>query len=289
MLSNDKTNIKINIVSRENIDYVVEYMHKLNNISKHHIGYCGKVKSEIKSSVEELINEGNEFYVASLDNEILGVMGYEYYNNTAEIWGPFVLEYNVKILKNLWDRINQKINNNSKYISNINEKNYNAIRFYKENDFKFAGRGQTMILDLKNYNSVDNNEIKMLSEDNFKSFIKLHDKTFPSTYYNGNDIVNILNDNNVVFIIKKHNILIGYIFITIDKDYNEGDIEFIGIDEMYRHKGYGRDLMNMALNYFKRHRILELQLWVNSDNKRAINLYNSVGFKLDDILVNYKN
>lgn len=288
MLLKDKANIDINIVSKENVDNVIEFMYKLNRLSKHHIGYCGKVKSEIKSSVEELINEGNEFYVASLDNEILGVMGYEYYDETVEIWGPFVLEYNVKILNNLWDRINKKINNKSKYISNINEKNENAIRFYKEINFKFSGKGQTMILNLQNYSSVEDDEFKMLSEDNFDNFIELHDKIFPDTYYKGKEIIKNLNSSNIVFIIKKDNNFIGYVFLTIDKIYKEGDIEFIAVDELYRHKGYGRKLLNIALSYFKINEVLDLQLWVNPNNKSAVGLYCEMGFKIEDTLVHYK-
>jgi len=52
------------------------------------------------------------------------------------------------------------------------------------------------------------------------------------------------------------------------------------INEDFRGKGFGVDIMNKAINWLKDKRVNEVLLYVDKDNKKAISLYLGLGFKI---------
>ena len=71
----------------------------------------------------------------------------------------------------------------------------------------------------------------------------------------------------------KHHMLIPQFYIT-------------AVDPAYAGLGIGKALTSTALNYLKYQGLTDAMLYVDFDNKAALNLYDSLGFKLSskDIL-----
>ncbi len=69
-----------------------------------------------------------------------------------------------------------------------------------------------------------------------------------------------------------------------------GEIYITAVDPDYTGLGIGKALTITALNYLKYQGLKEAMLYVDFDNKAALNLYNSLGFKFSskDILYRYK-
>ncbi|MHA1408623.1 MAG: GNAT family N-acetyltransferase, partial [Candidatus Heimdallarchaeaceae archaeon] len=71
--------------------------------------------------------------------------------------------------------------------------------------------------------------------------------------------------------------LIGFMTLRVMEKY--GHIGKFAIKEEERRKGYGRDLMEYALKFFKQKKVEEVGLYVLTDNEIAINLYEKYCFK----------
>ena len=70
-----------------------------------------------------------------------------------------------------------------------------------------------------------------------------------------------------------------------------GEIYITAVDPAYAGQGIGKALTITALNYLKYQGLKDAMLYVDFDNKAALNLYNSLGFKLSskDILYRLKS
>lgn len=89
-----------------------------------------------------------------------------------------------------------------------------------------------------------------------------------------------LNDNAVCYIMIENNNNIGFVsFYGNDIKNGVGYISLIGIKEIYRHKGYGYQLLNFCCVYLKKNNIKKVQLEVNNSNFTAIEFYQRNGFK----------
>lgn len=58
---------------------------------------------------------------------------------------------------------------------------------------------------------------------------------------------------------------------------------FFSVDEKYRGKGIGTELLNYVKDFGKENNCTDLYLTVNEENKDAINLYEKFGFKVKSI------
>ena len=56
----------------------------------------------------------------------------------------------------------------------------------------------------------------------------------------------------------------------------------------YRGKGYGRELLILAINKLKEFKVKAINLQVETENKNALNLYKSCGFKENYIMDYYR-
>ena len=67
----------------------------------------------------------------------------------------------------------------------------------------------------------------------------------------------------------------------MDYEHSEASIEYIAIAPQFQGKGLGTELLKIAMHrVFNEHQIEEVQLCVDSNNSRAINLYIATGFEV---------
>ena len=84
------------------------------------------------------------------------------------------------------------------------------------------------------------------------------------------------NPNSIYFILQKDDEIIGFIGVLIVLD--EADITNIVIKQNYRGNGYSKILLKHIINYCKLNKIKKINLEVNSNNSKALNLYKTFGF-----------
>ena len=83
-------------------------------------------------------------------------------------------------------------------------------------------------------------------------------------------------------IIKKRN-CIAILSLT----YNEIEIYFIGVEEKFRGKGLGKELLKNVISFSKDYRASTIILEVGINNRPAKNIYRSLNFKECGVRKNY--
>lgn len=85
-----------------------------------------------------------------------------------------------------------------------------------------------------------------------------------------------VDDNFISYMAEVKGEIIGKIHICITE--SEGFIYGIGVLPKFREKGYGREILCYALNILKAKNIKNIFLEVGTENKKALELYESCGF-----------
>jgi ribosomal protein S18 acetylase RimI-like enzyme len=274
------------------VEKVAYFIATLNKQETFHIGYCGKDNAEIAQYIKEDIPYTTSFITAYHNETLVGVLGHDPDINSgnAEIWGPFVLEDYWGVLNEMWDRIVEKL---PKEISTVslfpNKKNKHVIEFAGKYNFSKQSEDAILVFDRAERYSLGEVPLEEIKPYDYDALKQLHDLTFPSTYYNGEQIIERLNENNKVFIIKDNDELSGYIYVEAEPKYGDATIEFFGVSETKRGQGLGAQLLKGALMWlFTFETIGMITLCVNTKNDKAIRLYQNVGFRLQHELCFYK-
>jgi ribosomal protein S18 acetylase RimI-like enzyme len=103
-------------------------------------------------------------------------------------------------------------------------------------------------------------------------------------FFHKNDIEEI--SSGATYIIETGNEKIGKARLEITDDI--GGIYGLEILPDYRGKGYGRELLILAINKLKEFKVKAINLQVETENKNALNLYKSCGFKENYIMDYYR-
>ncbi len=108
-----------------------------------------------------------------------------------------------------------------------------------------------------------------------------------STPWTEDAFVNEIKLNHLAryWVIKLNDVIIGYggCWFIVD----EAHITNIAIDGTYRGRGFGKYLVQCMINDVKDQGINAATLEVRSSNDIAINMYQSVGFKIEGVRKNY--
>lgn len=99
--------------------------------------------------------------------------------------------------------------------------------------------------------------------------------------------INIISKDNILtdlqtnktkyFILKSNEDIIGY--IAFDMVLENMDIHSIVIDKDYQKQGHGTYLLKYVFEYAKKNKVSNIFLEVRKSNKKAINLYEKLGFE----------
>lgn len=110
----------------------------------------------------------------------------------------------------------------------------------------------------------------------WSSFETIAEEAFARENILKENFLKMLDDEGLVgaFVEDK---LIGYLRLMLMDDY--GHLGQIAVERSERGKGYGNQLMEHALQYFLKHKVSTVGLYVETKNIKAINLYEKYGFE----------
>lgn len=263
---------------KKDITKIASFIAQCNSNIKNHIGYCGTNEKDIYSCLESDQDLVLSFILMFDEDELVGLLGYDYYDNSAELWGPFIsstfdFQYIATIL---WDKAISKLPEETIIQGFPNKENNLCLELYKSKGMSFKGDNYVLEFSL---DEIDPVKYNLLGEDDHNEFTSLHDSVFPNTYYSGKDIISMMDSDNVVIVSKSDIKLVGYAFVNIDASL-DGNIEFIGVKSDNRRDGHGIKILNMALSWFKEKGTKKLVLCIDSKNEKAISLYKKTGFRI---------
>ena len=266
----------IRYAQKSDISTIAGFIGKYNSKHENHIGYCGTNEKEIASCLHKDQDLLLSFTLVYDQCELIALQGYDYYDNTAELWGPYInnsLEFKA-IANILWEKMINRLPQGTTYHGFPNKDNNSCSEFYKSKGMRLKGNHEILECVLGDKQSFD---YELLQKDDYDQFTRLHNDIFPNTYYTGEDITSMLDQNHVVVVSKVENILVGYAFAIID-DSLDGNIEFIGVNPKNRREGHGMKLLNMVLSWYMKKGSEKLILCVDLKNEKAISLYKKNGF-----------
>ena len=87
--------------------------------------------------------------------------------------------------------------------------------------------------------------------------------------------------NHKLFVEMEGEKAIGLLDLSVDKKKGDYNIEIVLIDRRYQGRGFGKYMLNFAVDYLKKAGAKKLSIGVNRFNIPAQKLYKSVGFKED--------
>lgn len=121
-----------------------------------------------------------------------------------------------------------------------------------------------------------------LSTENISEYVDIYNKSFMDmphgTYIDDEEAEeHFKNELIKCFIVKGNNEKIGFLEITIEGNIGTFDI---GLCKEYRGKGYGRQLLETAIDYLNREEVERVELIVIEKNNIAFEMYKKRGFKV---------
>lgn len=129
-----------------------------------------------------------------------------------------------------------------------------------------------------------------LSNENKEIYLNIINDSFSDMphgiYHYITDIEKYINksdENNHFFMVAKDNNIIGFMNVEIEKDRGLFDI---GLCKEYRGKGYGKSLLETAIDFLNKKSVENVELIVIKKNKIAYNMYKNRGFK-DKLILGY--
>ncbi|EKF85164.1 ribosomal protein S18-alanine N-acetyltransferase [Methanobacterium formicicum] len=104
--------------------------------------------------------------------------------------------------------------------------------------------------------------------------------------YPSNVLVDLYNLGAGFLVAQEDNIVVGYIIFWIRFE-DEGHIISLAVDQKYYRKKIGSQLVETALEIFKRYNVNSIRLEVRKENREARKFYQKLGFVEKAHLVKY--
>lgn len=140
--------------------------------------------------------------------------------------------------------------------------------------------------DMKKRNKILH--IESLNEENKLEYMRLYNNAFNNMPHGAsldekelNEFLNDTHQGNHYFIVSNEDGNLGVLNVTIEG--NKGTFD-IGLSKEYRGIGYGKQLLETAIDFLKKKDIYIIYLVVIEINKIAYNMYKKRGFKEEKVL-----
>lgn len=137
-------------------------------------------------------------------------------------------------------------------------------------------------------------EIREIHETDFKEIVPLIRELMGALKYPEERYLRIWNDNLKKdhykgFVAVLNNQIVGFIDIIYFQDLSHGSvvgqIQNLIVHSEHRGKGIGKALLKRTITLAKKHKFIELHIWTEFDNEKAISLYEKMGFEKRSLLL----
>ncbi len=266
------------------VSEIASFISNMNSADENYVGYCGTESLEIESTIKGFdIPLDEAFFFQRVNGRISSLLGFDVdpSESEAEVWGPFVVQENwYESASELWKEAQKNLIGSIKRLNFFFEsKNKNATEFALSLGAEKRTENSILTLNAAQERPSGKSRLTELSPKQKEAFVRLHDSLFPSAYLSGQEIYDLVDKNNKVFILEKEREFVGYIYVEVKAEHGESTIHFFGVEQKYRGKGFGQRLLTAGVDFiFDFAQIHEITLCVESQNHQAIKLYERIGF-----------
>ncbi len=278
----------------EHFDELFQFSVRLNADAAHHIGYFGVGEINVREAFDESsIPPAEGFQLAYEDGKLAGAFGVDADPEIRRVWllGPFIDHADWQaVADQLYAAVQPAIPAGDYEhemfcdVKNINlcqfaerhgftSRSESAILYLLRNDQQRAAKGKTKVIDFQDLF--------------FEQFQQLHDKVFPNTYHTAKQVIEKRDDHHRLLIALEDDQLTGYLFGKIEEE--SGYVDFLAVDESFRRRGIGADLLTVALDWmFAAPSTKNVNLTMNANSTAAFSMYSKFGFITERITRGYR-
>ena len=239
---------------------------------------------------EQLLNYWHDeelcYVIALQDGELVGAIGCEYDRSLGRAWlhGPHALLDDWDVLAGeLYCRLLAELPQETHQLdAYLNIKNVQGRHFYREQGFKErANLNYDFWLVPDERLVVGGERCQLLERAQHASFEDLFDALFPRAYYSAERIIEMVGHSHQVLVEAQAETVLGFAVVGVESDRSEGELQFFGVREDCRRKGYGRKLLVSAIDWLvDQAGVKGISLNVAEELVHVRSLYESVGFRL---------
>jgi ribosomal protein S18 acetylase RimI-like enzyme len=226
------------------------------------------------------------YLMAFRDAEIVGAIGGEYDRSLRRAWlhGPHALldDWNAmagELYRRLLAELPQETRQLDAY---LNIENVRGRNFYREQGFTERDNlNYDFWLEPDQRVTSGEGGSRLLGKAQEASFIELFNVLFPKTYYSAERIIEMIGQSHQVLVEALGETVLGFAVVSIEGDRSEGELQFFGVREDIRRRGYGKKLLLSAVDWLvDQAGVKRVSLNVGEELVHARALYESVGFRL---------
>ena len=273
---------------------LAQFLAEMNTQKSFHIGYCGEKVEEIFNTLtEDFTGENGQstFHVArNGKGEIEVAIGLDIDGVSAEVWGPYNKNSTLDAQAKMWESLVKVYPAIETFYFFLNKENQKQQEFMKA--IQAVKTGKHFILEAvqRNFKAVQYKKSRRFIQRDYQAFKTLHEAAFPNTYYNARTIVNRLNDECILKILKSiSDEMLGYAYYEVDLEMEEATLHYFAISPIAQNQGYGTELLKEVITeIFSYSQISEIRLCVESENTRANHVYLKAGFEEKQVLYSYR-
>ncbi|ATP40539.1 hypothetical protein CSE16_11030 [Solibacillus sp. R5-41] len=285
--------MNISLATITETNEIAKFIARLNQQKSTHIGYVGTEFEEIVATLEDdfVLENGHLSFVIlkNEDDEIVGAIGLDIDENSAEVWGPFGDSVSEEALTILWQTTLEQF----PYVETahffVNLENITQQNFIEQLHPKKTGEHLTLTISKENFVPLISQRLVPFQTGDEKDFESLHNEQFPNTYYDAKTIITRINDNNKLLLLKnEQQELQGYAYFEVKPVFGDASLDYIAVSPKHQNQGLGTLMLKEVLQeIFKYDNIIKINLCVSNDNDQANHVYMKAGFKKENILLSY--
>lgn len=285
--------MKAIIEKANDLNELAIFLANMNQQKETHIGFCGEKSEEIHETLkEDFVDQDGDvkFWITRNDlGEIAAAIGLDVDGVTGEVWGPFNQTASMKLQQTLWEQLLYENSTVKKFLFFINQENTQQQKFMNELEIEKDGEHLSLEIKKEDFNQVQQMKSIPFVQSDFQAFQKIHDETFPNTYYDAETIRDRLSRKNILRVLKSESgKLQGYAYFEVDTEMKEASLEYIGVSSDFQNKGIGTTLLKETLSeMFTYPEINKILLTVDHENDQANHIYHKAGFKTRNVLISY--
>jgi ribosomal protein S18 acetylase RimI-like enzyme len=285
----DRREGSIKAARREDFQDLAAQIVKISQTPSQHClhSWAGEDSATLAAQLEKYLDDDELTYVlVRSGGSITAAMGAEYDEQLRRAWlhGPHVFSGEGKTFASeIYEKLLSLLPGSLKTLdAYLNIENNRAQEFYRNQGFvQNGGLSHEYFMRADQHTAAGTSRCGMLKKNHEETFLTLYHDLFPSSYFSGERILEMIGTSHQVFVIAEEDDVLGFSIPAIDETGTRGEVQFVAVRKESRGKGYGRDLLQSAVAWIVRdQQAAEVTLNVREELTNARTLYESVGFRL---------
>jgi len=276
--------LRVDTAEEERLSAVMAYVAGAQAEPRRHVTYVGEDVTTLAEEFSEAQAWADRLLVALIGDQLAGVLLADIDTGMRRVWwiGPWADTEVVAIalLSHARERFGGLFDEEELAPDSRNEMLRSAAL-----RLGFAEGTASSVLSKMDLTTDGTSSTEQLAETRADHVAELHDSLFPGTHTTGAKLVNL--EGTRIRTAQLNGVTAGYVAYEIQAD-GTGYINYVGVSPVARRRGLGRALIADVCRELAADGAGAVHLTVRADAPGAVDLYRSLGFNQERIIVPYR-